>query len=154
VLLQPKPGKLSPDLLQALHGIKSIRLLSSGALLFEQGAIAAGVYLVESGQIRVLLPTLHSNLQLLELVGPGGILGLSESMSGQEHRVSAQAVDEASVAFVAGEDFQEFLRTRSDFCMQVVGILSEDLHGIYKKFRSISAHPGRPRHRALDEQLN
>jgi CRP-like cAMP-binding protein len=159
VLLQPSslqatPGKLSPDLLQALHGIKSTRLLSSGAMLFEQGTVAAGVYLVESGQIRVLLPTLHSNLQLLELVGPGGILGLSESMSDQKHRVSAQAVDEILVAFIGREDFREFLRTHSDFCMQVLRVLSEDLHGIYNKFRSISAHPGRPRHRALDEQLN
>ncbi len=154
MLLQATTGKLSPDLLQALQGIKSIRFLSSGAMLFEQGTVAAGVYLVESGQIRVLLPTLHSNLQLLELVGPGGILGLSESMSGQTHRASAQAVDETLVAFIAGEDFREFLRANSDFCMQVLRILSEDLHGIYKKFRSISAHPGRPRHRALDEQLN
>jgi CRP-like cAMP-binding protein len=154
VLLQPTPGKLSPDLLQALHEIKSIRLLSCGAMLFEQGAIAAGVYLVESGQIRVLLPTVHSNLQLLELVGTGGILGLSESLSGLNHRVSAEAVGDTRVAFVAREHFQELLREHTDFCMQVVRILSEDLHGIYNKFRSISAHPGRPRHRALDEQLN
>jgi hypothetical protein len=38
--------------------------------------------------------------------------------------------------------------------MQVVRLLSEDLHALYHKFRSISAHPGRPRHRPLDEQLN
>jgi CRP-like cAMP-binding protein len=154
VLLQPTPGKLSSDLLLALHGIQSVRLLFNGALLFKQGEIAAGVYLVESGQVRVLLPTVHSNLQLLELVGPGAILGLSENLSGQTHRVSAEAVGDTRVAFVARGDFQEILREHTDFCMQVLRILSEDLHGIYNKFRSISAHPGRPRHRALDEHLN
>jgi hypothetical protein len=38
--------------------------------------------------------------------------------------------------------------------MEVVRFLSEDLHALYHKFRSISAHPGRPRQRPLDEQLN
>jgi len=35
-----------------------------------------------------------------------------------------------------------------------VRLLSEDLHALYDKFRSITAHPGRPRQRPLDEQLN
>jgi CRP-like cAMP-binding protein len=50
---QPTPGKLSPDLLQALHGIKSVRLFPKGAKLFQQGVVATGVYLVESGEARV-----------------------------------------------------------------------------------------------------
>jgi len=48
----------------------------------------------------------------------------------------------------------EFLREHAEYCVQVVRLLSEDLHGLYHKFRSITAHPGRPRHRPVDEQLN
>jgi CRP-like cAMP-binding protein len=79
----PTPGKLSPDLLQALHGIKSVRLFPKGAKLFQQGVVATGVCLVESGEVRVLLPTGESQKQLLEVVGPGTMLGLSESISGE-----------------------------------------------------------------------
>jgi len=150
----PMPGKLSPDLLQALHGIKSVRLFPKGATLFQQGSAVTGVYLVENGEVRVLLPTGQSQKQLLEVVGPGTMLGLSETMSGENYRITAEAGDKAAVAFIPREDFLEFLREHSDFCMQVVRLLSEDLHGLYHKFRSISAHPGRPRHRPLDEQLN
>ena len=53
-----------------------------------------------------------------------------------------------------GVIFVEFLREHCDFCMQVVRLLSEDLHVLYHKFRSISAHPGRPKRRPPDEQLN
>jgi CRP-like cAMP-binding protein len=151
---QPTPSKLSPDLLQALHGIKSVRLFPKGTTLFQQGSVATGVYLVESGEVRVLLPTGQSEKQLLQVVGPGAMLGLSESMTGEEYRITAEAGDQTVAAFVPREDFLEFLREHCDFCMQVVRLLSEDLHGLYYKFRSISAHPGRPRHRALDEQLN
>ena len=151
---QPTPGKLSPDLLQALRGIKSVRLFPKGAKLFQQGAAAMGVYLVESGEVRVLLPTGQSQKQLLEVVGPGTMLGLSESMSGERYRITAEAGEQTTAAFVPREQFLEFLREHGDFCMEVVRLLSADLHALYHKFRSISAHPGRPRQRPLDEQLN
>ena len=151
---RPTPGKLSPDLLQALRGIKSVRRFPKGAVLFQQGSAATGVYLVELGEVRVLLPTGHSQEQLLEVVGPGTMLGLSESMSGERYRITAEAGEQTTAAFVPREVFLEFLRDHGDFCMEVVRLLSEDLHALYHKFRSISAHPGRPRHRSLDEQLN
>jgi CRP/FNR family transcriptional regulator, cyclic AMP receptor protein len=151
---QPTPRKLSPDLLQALHGIKLVRLFPRGSKLFQQGAVATGVYLVESGEVRVLLPTGQSQKQLLEVVGPGTMLGLSESMSGESYRITAEAGEQTTAAFIPRADFLEFLREHGDFSMDVVRLLSEDLHALYHKFRSISAHPGRPRHRPLDEQLN
>jgi CRP-like cAMP-binding protein len=151
---QPTPGKLSPDLLQALHGIKTVRLFPKGAKLFQQGSAVTGVYVVESGEVRVLLPAPQSQKQLLEVVGPGTMLGLSESMSGEKYRITAEAGEPTTVAFIPREEFLEFLREHGDFCMQVVRLLSEDLHALYHKFRSISAHPGRPRQRPLDEQLN
>jgi CRP/FNR family transcriptional regulator len=151
---QPTPGKLSLELLRALQGIKSVRMFSKGATLFQQGSAVTGLYLVESGEVRVLLSTGSSQRQLLEVVGPGTVLGLSESMSGEKYRVTAEAGEQTAAAFIPRAEFLEFLREHAEYCMQVVRLLSEDLHGLYYKFRSITAHPGRPRHRPLDEQLN
>lgn len=151
---QSLPAKLSPDLWEALHAIKSIRVYPKGETLFQQGTEVSGVFVVESGAVRVLLPTAQGRPQLLETAGPGAVLGLSESMSGERYRVTAEAGDCTTVAFVPRENFVEFLREHCDFCMQVVRLLSEDLHGLYHKFRSISAHPGRPKRRPPDEQLN
>jgi len=151
---QSTTGKLSPDLWQALHGIKVLRVYPKGSRLFQQGAAVSGVYVVESGEVRVLLPTGQSRPQLLGVAGPGAILGLSETMTGGDYRVTAEAGDHTTVGFIPRESLMEFLREHCEFCMQVVRLLSEDLHGLYHKFRSISAHPGRPRQRMLDEQLN
>ncbi len=147
-------SKLSPDLWHALHGIKSIRVYPKGSRLFQRGGSVNGVYVIESGEVRLLLPTAPHRQQLLAIAGPGVILGLSESMTGDNSRITAEAGDHTTVAFVPRDSFLEFLRCHRDFCMQIVRLLSEDLHGLYHKFRSISAHPGRPRHRSLDEQLN
>ena len=150
---QPAPGKLNPDLWEALHKVRSVRTYAQGSILFERGEAVVGVYVVESGRVRLLLPTTQRQ-QLLEIAGPGTVLGLSESMSGASYRVTAEAQDYATVGFVSRERLLEFLRGHGEYCMQVVRLLSEDLHGLYHKFRSISAHPGRPRHRAPDEELN
>ncbi len=150
----PMPGKLSPELLRALHGIESVRRFAQGATLFQEGELATGVYVVESGEVRVLLRNGQSQKQLLEVVGPGTMLGLSETMNGEKYRVTAEASDQATAAFIPRQKFLEFLREHGDYCMQVVRLLSEDLYGLYYKFRSITAHPGRPRQRPLDEQLN
>lgn len=153
---QPLPSKLSPDLWQALHGMKSVRVYPKGAMLFQQGGPVNGVYLVESGQVRILLPmpAEQSRHQLLEIAGPGAILGLSEAMSGDSYRVTAEAEGHTTVAFIPRGNFLKFLRDHCEFSMQVVRLLSEDLHALYHKFRNISAHPGRPRQRSLDEQMN
>ena len=154
VSAQEAHGKLGPDLWQALHSVLSMRVYPNGATLFQQGTVVDGVYLIESGQVRLLIPTVQSRLQLLELAGPGAILGLSETMTGVSFRITAEAADCTTVAFIERENFLAFLRDHGDFCMQVVRLLSEDLHVLYHKFRNISAHPGRPRQRPPDEQLN
>jgi CRP-like cAMP-binding protein len=150
----PTPSKVSPDLLLGLRGIKSVQRFPNGGILFRQGSAATGIYLVERGEVRVLLPTGQNQSQLLEVLGPGTVLGLSESMTGENYRITAEAGGQTSLAFIPREALLEFLREHVDFCMQVVRLLSEDLHGLYDKFRSISAHPGRPRHRPLDELLS
>ncbi|MGA7574551.1 MAG: Crp/Fnr family transcriptional regulator [Terriglobales bacterium] len=153
---QPAPRRLSPDLLQSLDGIKLVQVFPKGATLFQRGSAVSGVYLVETGEVRIVLPTPQSQWQLLEIVGPGALLGLSEGMSvrGERYRVTAEAGVATTASFIPRQEFVEFLRGHGDFCMQVVRLLSEDVHVLYHKFRSITAHPGRPRHRQLDEQLN
>lgn len=151
-IVSSTPGELSPELLQALHAIKSVRQYARGATLFEQGSVAVGVHIVLSGEVRVLLPTGQREAQLLSVMGAGKMLGLSESMTAEQYRTTAQAGDQTTTAFILREEFVGFLGQHGDFCLQVVRNLSEELHGLYHKFRNITAHPGRPRQRQLDEQ--
>lgn len=148
------PRKLSPVLVKTLHGSRRVQRFAEGAALFRQGCAARGVYVVESGEVRLLLETAGCQKQLLEVAGPGTILGLSESMCEGNYRVTAEAGYPTTAVFIPRHEFLAFLREHGDFCMQIVRFLSEDLDGLYHKFRGISAHPGRPRQRPLNEQLN
>jgi CRP-like cAMP-binding protein len=150
----PTPGSLSPELLQALDAIKSVRSLDEGATLFQEGSPATGIYLVESGAVRVLLSNAQSKKQLLEIAGPGAMFGLSETLSGEKYRTTVEADDETTAAFITREKLLGLLRDNGEFCMEVLRVLIADLHGLYHRFRGISAHPGRPRRRPLDQNIN
>jgi CRP-like cAMP-binding protein len=132
----------------------SPRIFSKGATLYREGTVAAGIYLVEKGAVRVLLPAPDHLRQLLEVAPAGAILGLSESLSGESYRVTVEAEEQTTAAFIARKNLLELLNSNQEFCMQVVRLLSENLHGLYHLFRSVSAHPGRPRRRALNETFN
>lgn len=147
-------GRLSLELERALRAVMTKRAFSKGAMLYERGMAATGVYLVETGGVRIVLPAGVSESQLLDQVGAGAVLGLSETMSGEHYRVSAEAEEPTTVNFIPRKSFMEFMDGNPGFCMELVRLLSENLHGLYHKFRSVSAHPGRPRRRSLDEQLN
>ena len=145
---------MAKDLEQALRQMMSPLAFSRGAVLYRHGTDATGLYLVEKGTIRVMLPTADSQCQLLEIAGPGALLGLSESMSGDQYKVTAEADEPTTALFIARENFVSFLDDHHEFCMHIVRLLSENLHALYNKFRSVSAHPGRPRRRFLNEEMN
>jgi CRP/FNR family transcriptional regulator len=147
-------AKLSSELLQALHEIKTPQVLSTGATLFQQGSTAKDLYLVESGEVCILFSTGQGQRQLLEVVGPGSMLGLSEIMGGTSHRATAVARNGGGSSSIPREKLLNLLRGNTALCMEIVRLLSEELHGLYYKFRNISAHPGRPRRRDVNAELN
>jgi CRP-like cAMP-binding protein len=144
-------SRLSQELEQALRSIVKTREFRKGETLYRHGSIADGLFVVETGAVQVLLPTGDHHTQVLEVVGTGAILGLSETMSGDNYRVTANAEELTTTSFIDRIEFLEFLDGHPEFCMQIVRLLSENLHGLYHKFRSVSAHPGRPRRRRLNE---
>jgi CRP-like cAMP-binding protein len=144
-------SRLSQELEQALRSIVKTREFRKGETLYTHGTIAAGLFVIETGAVQVLLPTGDHQIQVLEVVRAGAILGLSETMSGDNYRVTANAEELTTTSFIDRVEFLEFLDRQPDFCMQIVRLLSENLHGLYHKFRRVSAHPGRPRRRRINE---
>jgi CRP-like cAMP-binding protein len=114
---------------------------------------AIGVHLVEKGSVRILLTPNGEKRQLIEVVGPGTLLALGDCMARGTYRVTAEAVEPVSTVFAELDAFTELLASRPESCMEIVRLLSDNLHGLYHKFRSVCAHPGRPRRRSLDQQL-
>jgi CRP-like cAMP-binding protein len=146
-----KPSNsLFPELWAALDGVRSPSCYAGGKRLFHYGEPARGLYVVEKGNINLFLSSESGNEQLFETVGPGSVLGLSEAISGATHKLTAVAGCRAEVSFINRQELLRLLRQNPACCMQLVRLLSEDLHLLYHRFQCNSqGNPKPERGRAL-----
>ena len=115
----------------------NIRSYPTGALLFQEGEPAEGIFLVCSGTVKLSVGSSHGDSLLLRTAGQGEILGLSSAMTGQGYEVTAQTTAPAEVAFIRRKDFLRYLREHSDICLQVVESLSNDVQAAYDRVRTL-----------------
>ena len=73
----------------------------------------------------------------MRVAGPGEVLGLGATLSNTPYEITAELLDNSQVVFVRRKDLMKFLREHREVCMEVVRMLSQDLHGAYERVRSI-----------------
>ena len=139
---------LPPEALEAFDGIKTFAVFPRASALFREGQVPKSMFVVCQGRIRLSVCS-ESGIRLtLKIAGPGEVLGLSASLSSTPYEVTAEALDDATVACVKRKDLVRFLRDHREACLQVVHVLSRDLHTAYDCVRSVGLGRSR-RPRAL-----
>jgi CRP/FNR family transcriptional regulator len=128
---------MSPDAIHGFDEIKEQAVHSKGALLFAEGRPSRGVYVLCEGRAKLSICSESGKRLMLRVAGPGEVLGLGATLSGNAYEVTAELLDAAQVVFVKRKDLLKFLRDNPSTCMEVVRRLSEDLHGAYERVRSI-----------------
>lgn len=128
---------LPQDALHSLDEIKITTVFPRGAMLFAEGRPAKGIYVLCDGRARISVAGENGKRLMLRVAGPGEILGLSSALSGKAYDTTAEALDGAQVVFVKRKDLLKFLRDHQQACMQVVELLSSDLHSAYERVRSV-----------------
>ena len=137
---------LPAEALQAFDSIKATTTIPRGATLFAEGKQARGIYVLCEGRAKLSVCSEHGKRLMLRVAGPGEVLGLSASMSGKPYEVTAEMLDTSQVAFVRRKDLLHFLKDHRVACLQVVHLLSQDLHQAYDRVRSIGLSRARRPH--------
>ncbi len=125
------------DAISRFDVIKEQANLGKGALLFAEGRPSRGVYILCDGRAKLSICSESGKRLMLRVAGPGEVLGLGATLSGDSYEVTAELLDSAQVSFVKRKDLLKFLRENPSVCMEVVRRLSDDLHGAYERVRSI-----------------
>ncbi len=145
-----RPDRMFCDLpaeaLQSFDGIKTVTLYPRGATLFNEGRQPRGIFLLCDGRAKLSICSENGKRLMLRIAGPGEVLGLSATLSGQPYELTAETLDACQVVFVKRKDLLKFLREHREACLQVVHLLSGDLHAAYERVRSIGlSRTRRPR---------
>jgi len=136
-----------PDL--ASHDFEALKtpvLYRKGTVLFREGQPAHDIFIVHEGRVRLSISSESGRRLTLRIAGPGEILGLSAALTGGPHEMMAELLEDAQLATIKRKDLLNFLREHRDACLQVVHLLSQDLHIAYDRVRSLGlARTRRPR---------
>ena len=123
--------------LRHVGGIHNAHDYPSSTTLFQEGEPADGIFLLCSGAVKLSVGSSHGDTLLLRSAGPGEILGLSATLTGQGHEVTAETTTPARLVFIKRKDFLHYLREHTDVCMRVVESLSNDVHAAYERVRML-----------------
>jgi len=128
---------LSAHALRQIAGAHSAHEYPSGAILFQEGEAADGIFLLCRGAVKLSVGSIHGDSLLLRSAGPGEMLGLSATLTGQGHEVTAETTTPSQLVFIKRKDFLRYLREHSEVCLRVVESLSNDVHAAYERVRML-----------------
>ena len=125
------------DSLKAFDEIKSVATYPRGTILFKEGKPGRGIYLLCDGRAKLSICSELGKRLTLSVAGPGEVLGLGAVLSNTPYEITAELLDTSQIVFIRRKELMKLLREHPQICMQVVRMLSQDLHGAYERVRSI-----------------
>jgi CRP/FNR family cyclic AMP-dependent transcriptional regulator len=105
----------------------SVRRFSPGQVVFSEGDPCAGLYVVESGSIRIFKSSAGGREQVLSIEGPGGSVAELPVFDGGNYPASAIAIEETVLLFVSKQDFHALCIAHPEVALKVLRVVGARL---------------------------
>ena len=123
--------------LEGFDRIKHATAYPQGALVFVEGQVPRGVYVLCQGRVKLMATNRDGKTFILKIAQAGEILGLHAAVSGKGYELTAETLQPSQLAFVSREDFLRFLKEDGDACLHAAQQLGNDCQSAYDVIRSI-----------------
>ncbi|MBI3644666.1 MAG: Crp/Fnr family transcriptional regulator [Acidobacteriales bacterium] len=103
------------------------RKFSAGEIVFSEDDPCAGMYVVESGHIRIFKTSAGGREQVLSIDGPGSSVAELPVFDGGSYPASVSAVEDSTLLFVSKQDFQALCLTHPQVALKVLRVVGARL---------------------------
>src|SRR5271157_42772 len=103
------------------------RHFSAGETVFGEGEPCAGLYVVDSGHVRIFKSSAGGREQVLSIDGPGSSIAELPVFDGGNYPASVAAIDEAKLLFVSKQDFQALCLAHPQVALKVLRVVGSRL---------------------------
>ncbi|MBZ5655606.1 MAG: cyclic nucleotide-binding domain-containing protein [Acidobacteriia bacterium] len=124
----------SPELKAELDRRATIVFKPKGTILFRRGEDVSGLFLIRSGRVSLALDC-ETRVYPARILGPGAIVGLPATVSGNPYSLTAKVVEDSELAFVPRDKVLPCLRDNPALCFQVMDMLSGEISHIRSAFK-------------------
>ena len=105
------------------------RRVPAGTLLFSSGELCRGLYIVDTGRVRIYRVSPEGREQVLHIEGPGRPVAELPLFDGGAYPASAVTIEESRLLFLPREDFEHLYRTHPDVAHAIIRGLGRRLRG-------------------------
>ena len=125
----PPPMRVLPfnSPLRAIPGIDRIsrsRIYPRGAVVFHEGNIARGVYVLSSGRAKVSISSADGKKLIIRVAKSGDVLGLYAGLTGRPFEATAEMVEGGRVDFISRTDLLNLMGRQQAFSSDLVEMFS------------------------------
>jgi len=106
------------------------RKFSAGEIVLSEGDPCAGMYVVESGQIRIFKTSPGGREQVLSIDGPGGSVAELPVFDGGNYPASVSAVEDSTLLFIGKQDFHALCMAHPRVALKVLRVVGARLRNL------------------------
>lgn len=114
-----------------------------GRVLFRQGSLPTGLYILQSGQATLILESATGRAEMCLHVGAGSLLGLPTIIGNEPYSLTAIARKGSEVRFVTRNDFENVIRAEPSLYPSVLQVLAAEVWSARLALSDIKGHFGR-----------
>jgi CRP/FNR family transcriptional regulator len=114
------------------------RRFSSGELIFAEGEDCPGLFVIESGFVKIFKSSSTGREQVLAIDGPGQSIAELPVFDGGSYPASAQAVHDTTLLFVSKQDFHALCVEHPKVALKVLRVVGRRLRGLVAIIEELS----------------
>src|ERR1035438_4605168 len=111
----------------------------SGELIFSEGDACSGLYVVQSGSVRIFKSSAGGREQVLSIDGPGSSIAELPVFDGGNYPASAQAVCDSTLLFFSRQDFQALCVQHPEVALKVLRVVGARLRRLVGIIEELSS---------------
>jgi CRP/FNR family cyclic AMP-dependent transcriptional regulator len=126
---------------QELSGLASHmrrRTLRKDTIVFHKDQAGDALYLIESGHVRIFLPTEAGGELIVEIARSGDVFGELALLDGRPRSASAETIEDTSLYVLSRDDFQRFVSATPQFATSLIALLSTRIRQVTEYAESMA----------------
>ncbi len=134
----PLFAQLDEDLLAGLATRMRRRTFRRGTIVFHKDQEGDALYIVESGHVRIFLPSEGGEELTVDMAGPGEVFGELAVLDGGPRSASAEAVEPTVMFTLTRHDFRHEVARTPQLATAVIELLSRRLRRVTEYAESLA----------------
>lgn len=122
---------------QRLNEIKSTAVYPKGAMLFIEGQMARGVFVLCSGKVKLSTTSREGKTIITKISDSGDVLGLNAVVSNRPYEVTAEMMEPGQANFIPKDSLQLMLKDFPEAAMRAAQQLSRNYYTAYEEIRTL-----------------